>query len=66
VRDAVERHGSVKVNTMFNGEFVTKDKRVNKSIIIKNSEIYRCTDMRVLATRRRIFYSSVARRVPGT
>ncbi|KYN24342.1 hypothetical protein ALC57_04058 [Trachymyrmex cornetzi] len=46
VRDAVERHGSVKVNTAFNGEFATKDKRANKSIITKNSEIYRCTDMR--------------------
>ncbi|KYN11048.1 hypothetical protein ALC57_16827, partial [Trachymyrmex cornetzi] len=26
VRNAVERHGSVKVNTAFNGDFVTKDK----------------------------------------
>ncbi|KYN15262.1 hypothetical protein ALC57_12517 [Trachymyrmex cornetzi] len=46
VRDAVERHGRVKVNTAFNGEVATKDKRANKSIITKNSEIYRCTDMR--------------------
>jgi len=38
-RDAVERRGSVKINTVFNGEFATKDKRA-KSIIIKNSEIY--------------------------
>jgi len=43
VRDAVERHGSVKVNA-FNGEFA-KDKRVNKSIDTKNSEIYRYTDL---------------------
>jgi len=41
VRDAVERDGSIKVNTAFNGEFATKDKRVNKSIVTKNSEIYR-------------------------
>ncbi|KYN26714.1 hypothetical protein ALC57_03911 [Trachymyrmex cornetzi] len=46
VRDAVERHDSVKVNTAFNGEFATKDKRANKSIITKNSEICRCTDIR--------------------
>jgi len=46
VRDAVERHDSVKINTAFNGEFATKDKRANKSIIIKNSEIYRYTDLR--------------------
>jgi len=45
MRDAVERHGSVKVNTMFNGEFATKDKRANKNIITKNSKIYLCTDM---------------------
>ena len=30
MRDAVERHDSVKVNTAFNGEFATKDKRANK------------------------------------
>ncbi|KYN11071.1 hypothetical protein ALC57_16789 [Trachymyrmex cornetzi] len=46
VRDAVERHGSAKVNTAFNGEFATKDKRANKSINTKNNEIYRCTDIR--------------------
>jgi len=46
MRDTVERHG-VKVNTAFNGEFAMKDKRTNKSIITKNSEIYRYTDLRV-------------------
>ena len=28
VRDAVERYGSIKVNTAFNGEFATKDKLI--------------------------------------
>jgi len=46
VRDAVERYGSVKVNTAFNDEFATKDKHANKSIVTKNSEIYRYTDLR--------------------
>ncbi|KYN14452.1 hypothetical protein ALC57_13339 [Trachymyrmex cornetzi] len=46
VRDAVERHGSVKVNTAFNGEFATKDKRAIKSINTKNNEIYQYIDMR--------------------
>jgi len=32
MRDVIERHGCVKVNTAFNGEFVTWDKRVNKSV----------------------------------
>ncbi|KYN38648.1 hypothetical protein ALC56_06974, partial [Trachymyrmex septentrionalis] len=45
VRDAVERHGSAKVNTALNGEFATKDKRDIKNINIKNSEIYRCIDL---------------------
>ncbi|KYN15671.1 hypothetical protein ALC57_12102 [Trachymyrmex cornetzi] len=45
-RDAIERHGSVKVNTTFNGEFATNDKRANKSITTKNVEIYRYTDLR--------------------
>ncbi|XP_011069295.1 PREDICTED: uncharacterized protein LOC105155092 [Acromyrmex echinatior] len=40
-----QKHGSVKVNTAFNGEFM-KDKRANKSIITKNSRIYRCANMR--------------------
>jgi len=40
VRDAVERHDSVKVNIAFNGEFAMKNKHANKSIITKNSEIY--------------------------
>ena len=37
VRDAVERHGSVKVNTTFNGEFATKDKRANSKRIIQRA-----------------------------
>ena len=45
VRDAVERHGSAKVNTAFNGEFMTNIKRDIKSINIKNREIYRYTDL---------------------
>ena len=64
VRDAVERHGSVKVSTAFNGDFATKDKCVNKSIITKNSEIYRCTDMREVRTIRRRAYPSIARKIP--
>ena len=40
VREAIEKHGNVKVNTTFNGKFATKDKRANKSIVTKNCEIY--------------------------
>jgi len=45
VRDAVKRHGSAKVNTAFNGEFMTNIKRDIKSINTKNREIYRYTDL---------------------
>ena len=45
VRDAVERHGSAKVNTAFNGEFMTNIERDIKSINTKNREIYRYTDL---------------------
>jgi len=45
VRDVIERHNSVKVNTMFNGEFVTGDKRANKSIITRNYELFCSSDL---------------------
>ncbi len=40
-----ERHGSVKVNTAFNGEFVTGDKRDIKSVNTKNYELYQTSDL---------------------
>ncbi|KYN19876.1 hypothetical protein ALC57_07783 [Trachymyrmex cornetzi] len=40
VQDAIEKHGSVKVNTAFNGEFVAGDKHAIKSITTKNFELY--------------------------
>lgn len=42
VQSAIEEHGSLKVNTVFNGEFVSGDKRANKSINTKNCELF-CT-----------------------
>ena len=64
VRDAVERHSSAKVNTAFNGEFATKDKRANKSIISKNKEIYRFA--RVVRAAYDRAHVDITRRVPGT
>ena len=46
MRDAVERHGSAKVNTALNGKFITNNKHDIKSINTKNREIYRYTDLR--------------------
>ena len=52
VRDAIERHGSVKVNTAFNGEFATNNKRDIKSINNKKIEIHQFARM-VRAARHR-------------
>ncbi|XP_077260517.1 uncharacterized protein LOC143896493 [Temnothorax americanus] len=37
----MQRHDNVKINTVFNGEFVAGDKRANKSIATRNYEIFR-------------------------
>ncbi|XP_036148439.1 uncharacterized protein LOC118647504 [Monomorium pharaonis] len=45
VRDALERHGSVKVNTAFNGEFVAGDKHANKSVNTKNYALFQLSNL---------------------
>ena len=45
VRKVLQKHTSVKVNTIFNGEFVSGDKRANKSINTKNCELFRTSDL---------------------
>ena len=46
VGDAIREHNSVKVNTVFNGEFISGEKRANKSITTKNYELYRTSNVR--------------------
>ncbi|XP_077260494.1 uncharacterized protein LOC143896465 [Temnothorax americanus] len=46
VRNVMQRHASVKINTVFNGEFVTGDKRANKSVSTGNRELFRASDLR--------------------
>ncbi|KYN06853.1 hypothetical protein ALC62_02236 [Cyphomyrmex costatus] len=46
VRSAIERHGSVKVNTAFNGEFIAGDKRTVMGINSKNCEMYPTSNVR--------------------
>ncbi|KYN07670.1 PREDICTED: uncharacterized protein LOC108779646 [Cyphomyrmex costatus] len=46
VRGAIERHGSVKANTAFNGEFVVGDKRTVMGINTKNCELYPASNVR--------------------
>ncbi|XP_036146615.1 uncharacterized protein LOC118646876 [Monomorium pharaonis] len=45
VQDVIKRHNSAKVNTTFNGEFVTGDKRANKSINTKNYELFQTSNL---------------------
>ncbi|EZA46990.1 hypothetical protein X777_00440 [Ooceraea biroi] len=45
VRNAIEQHNSVKVNTMFNREFVAGEKTANKSINTRNHELFKTSDL---------------------
>ncbi|XP_077256530.1 uncharacterized protein LOC143894260 [Temnothorax americanus] len=45
VRNVMQRHDNVKINTMFNGEFAAGDKRANKSIATRNCELFRTSDL---------------------
>lgn len=44
VRNILERYKSVKVNTMFTGEFVAGDKQMDKTISTKNYELFLLSD----------------------
>ncbi|XP_071578601.1 uncharacterized protein [Temnothorax nylanderi] len=46
VRDIIKKHNYVKVNTLFNGEFVAGDKRANKSFNTNNKELCRTSHLR--------------------
>ncbi|XP_011867221.1 PREDICTED: uncharacterized protein LOC105561658, partial [Vollenhovia emeryi] len=46
VQEVLQIRNSVKVNTTFNGEFVSCEKRANKSINTRNCELFRITDLR--------------------
>ena len=52
VQDCIKIHNCVKVNTVFNGEFMAGDKRANKSVNTKNYELFRTTDLREWYERR--------------
>ena len=39
VRDVIQKHNNIKINIAFNGEFISGDKRANKSVNTKNYEL---------------------------
>ncbi|XP_070526949.1 uncharacterized protein [Cardiocondyla obscurior] len=45
VRNVMHEHHNVKINTVFNGEFVAGDKTANKSVCTKNSELLHTCDL---------------------
>jgi len=45
VPSVMQEHDNIKINTMFNGEFVAGEKRVNKSITTRNYKLFRSSDL---------------------
>jgi len=45
VRNVMQEHDNIKINTVFNGEFVEGDKRANKSITTRNYKLFRTSDL---------------------
>jgi len=46
VRDVLQKRDVLKINTVFNDEFVADDKSANKSIATRNYELFHLTDLR--------------------
>ena len=46
VQKLLKKHNCLKINTVFNGEFVAGDKRANKSVNTRNFELFRTSDLR--------------------
>jgi len=46
VRDVLQKHDALKINTVFNGELVADDKRSNKRVSTRNCELFRSFDLR--------------------
>jgi len=45
VRTVLNKYDNIKINTVFNGEFVAGDKRANKSIATGNYELFQLSDL---------------------
>jgi len=46
VRNVMQERDNIKINTVFNGEFVAGDKSANKSIATRNYELFRTSNLR--------------------
>jgi len=45
VQNVLRKRDALKINIVFNGEFVASDKSANKSIATRNYEFFRSTDL---------------------
>jgi len=66
VRSVMQEHDNIKINTVFNGEFVAGDKRANESITTRNHELFRSSDLQEWYQSRCRVYFNIARRISRT
>ncbi|KAL6255517.1 hypothetical protein P5V15_013854 [Pogonomyrmex californicus] len=45
VQNIMQKHNNIKVNIVFNGEFVANNKRVNKSVNTRNCKLFRSSNL---------------------
>jgi len=45
VQSVIRKHDNIKINTVFDGEFVSGDKHVNKSVSTRNYEFFCSSDL---------------------
>jgi len=65
VQIVMQRHNNIKVNTVFNGEFISSDKRANKSVSTKNYELFNSFDLRMIRVAHCRAHLSIARGISG-
>jgi len=66
VRSVMQEHDNIKINTVFNGEFVANDKRANKSITTRIYELFRSSDLQEWCQSYCRAYFNIARKISRT
>jgi len=65
VRTVLTKYDNIKINTMFNGEFVASDKRAN-SVSTKNYKLFRSSELQLVLVARCRAYFNIAGEIPRT
>jgi len=45
VQNIIQKHNNIKINIVFNGEFMSGHKRANKNVSTRNYELFRSFDL---------------------